>query len=157
MGEWRRSNGPTSTKAARLIGAGALGILLGLAWSTVFPINKSLWTSSYVVFTAGMACVVLAACYWLIDVQQWRTWGKPFVIFGMNAIAAFFLSSLGARLLGMIEVGSPPASLKAWLYRAGFASWLSRYNASLAFALTYTAFWLAIMGVLYHRRIFIKV
>jgi predicted acyltransferase len=110
-----------------------LGLLLGIIWNYAFPINKSLWTSSYVVFTAGMACHFLALCYWLIDVNGYRWWTKPFVIFGMNALLAFVLSGVGARLLGLISVGTGDTrmTLKNLIYERGFASWLAPLNASL--------------------------
>ncbi len=108
------------------------------------------------IFTAAMACHTLAICYWLIDVRGWKRWATPFVVFGTNAIAAFFLSSLFARVITMVRVGDDVA-LKTWIYQNLLASWLDPVNASLAFALLYTTLWLAAMSVLYRRRIFIKV
>jgi predicted acyltransferase len=139
--------------------AGNIGLVLGIMWDQLFPINKPLWTSSYVIFTAGMACHTLALCYWLIDVKGYRRWTLPFVIFGMNAIAAFFLSSIGARTLNLIKVSGPegaPIALKTWIFNNAYQSWLSPINASLAFALTYVLFWLGVMTILYRRKIFIK-
>jgi predicted acyltransferase len=139
--------------------AGNLGLLAGVIWNYVFPINKNLWTSSYVVFTAGMACHFLAMCYWLIDVKGYRRWTTPFVIFGMNAIAAFFLSGIGARLLGLIKVGGDPGqsiALKTYIYQNFYESWLSPINASLAFAITFVLFFLGLMAIFHHKKIFIK-
>src|SRR5690606_30697559 len=119
-----------------------------------FPINKNLWTSSYVVFTAGMALHCLAICYWLIDVREHRAWAKPFVIFGMNAIAAFFLSGLFARLLTLIRVGD--TTLKGLIYES-YTPLLSPVNASLAFAISFVLLWLGIMTLFYRRGIFLKV
>lgn len=155
-GDWLRSGRAQLEKTVGLFVAGSAGLVLGLAWDAVFPINKPLWTSSYVIFTAGMACHTLAICYWLIDVRGWKTWATPFVVFGTNAIAAFFLSSLFARVITMVRVGDDVA-LKTWIYQNLLASWLAPVNASLAFALLYTTLWLAAMSVLYTRRIFIKV
>ena len=155
VGDWLRTGRGQLEKTVGLFVAGSAGLVLGLIWDAVFPINKPLWTSSYVIFTAGMACHTLAICYWLIDVRGQKKWATPFVIFGTNAIAAFFLSSLFARVIGMVRVGD--VSLKAWIYENLLASWLSPVNASLAFALLYTTLWLAAMSVLYRRRIFIKV
>jgi predicted acyltransferase len=135
------------------------GLFAGWAWSAFFPINKSLWTSSYVLFTTGFALHVLAMCYWLVDVRRWRAWATPFVVFGMNAIAAFWLSSLGARILGLVRIGADDdeVALKTWLFERLYAPWLPPVDASLAFALSYTLFWLAAMWLLYRQRIFIKV
>jgi predicted acyltransferase len=154
-GEWLRSERSELSKVAGMLAAGVAGIALGLWWDTVFPINKPLWTSSYVVFTGGMALVGLGLCYWLVDLKGYRRWGFPFQLFGVNAIAAFFLSSLGARIIGQIQVGD--TSLKGWINATLFTPHLSPANASLAFALTYLLFWLGVVWILYWRRIFIRV
>jgi predicted acyltransferase len=159
-GHWLRTDRPAGTKTGGLIAAGVAGVLLGQIWGLAFPINKPIWTSSYVVLTGGLALLCLALCYWLIDVKGCRRWASPFVIYGVNAIAAFFLSSLFARVLVMVRVPAAPGetvALKTWLYENGFASWLAPVNASLAFAIAFVLLWLALMGVLYRYRIFIKV
>jgi len=155
-GLWLRSERPPLERTNGLFVAGCAGVVLGVMWNPVFPINKSLWTSSYVLFTSGLACIFLALCYWLADIKDWRAWGRPFQVFGVNAIAAFFLSSLGARVLNLIQVGEGVA-LKTWLYQNAFLPWASPVSASLAFALSYVLFWLAVMWPLYRRRIFFKV
>ena len=154
-GGWLRSHRDPATKTVGLVLAGSIGVVIGLMWHPLFPINKSLWTSSYVVFTAGMACLVLAACYWLIDVKGFTGWARPLVIFGVNAIAAFFLSGLFARLLTMIPAGG--TTLKGFLYETLFTPFLSPVNASLAYAITFVMLWLGIMTVFYRYRIFLKV
>ena len=155
-GLWLRSGRPPHERTNGLFVAGWAALVVGLMWHPLFPINKSLWTSSYVMFTSGLACSFLAICYWLADIKGWHAWGRPFQVFGVNAIAAFFLSGLGARILNLIQVGDGVA-LKTWLYQHVFLSVASPINASLLFAITYTAFWLGVMWVLYRRRIFIKV
>jgi predicted acyltransferase len=155
-GAWLRSGRNPAEKAVGLFLAGNIGLVLGMIWHPLFPINKNLWTSSYVVFTAGMACHFLAVCYWLIDVKGYRTWAKPFIIFGVNAIAAFFLSGLFARLLSMIPAPGG-TTLKGFLYNTLFTPFLSPVNASLAYAIAFVLLWLGIMNVFYRRRIFIKV
>jgi predicted acyltransferase len=153
-GYWIRSERSGDLKTVGLFVAGHVGLLVGLAWHQVFPINKPLWTSSYVVFTAGMACHFLAMCYWLIDVRGYQRWTKPFVIFGVNALAAFFLSGIMARLLGIIKIDG--RALKTVIYSNAFESWLSPINASLAFAIAFVLVWLGIMSIFYRKRIFIK-
>jgi predicted acyltransferase len=155
-GAWLRSDRDPATKAAGLFLAGNAGLVLGLIWHPLFPINKNLWTSSYVVFTAGMASHFLGVCYWLIDVKGYRAWAKPFVIFGVNAIAAFFLSGLFARLLTMIPAPGG-TTLKGFIYNTFFTPVLSPVNASLAYAVCFVLLWLGIMTVFHRRRIFIKV
>ncbi len=159
-GRWLRSARQASTKGLGLLAAGIAGLVIGLAWDALFPINKNLWTSSYVVFTSGFACVLLAACYWTIDVRGWSRWSLPFRVYGRNAIAAFFLSSLFARVLNIVRVPAPDGSavaLKTWLWSEVFSPLGPLRAASLAFALAYVTFWLGCMAVLYRQRIFIKV
>ena len=157
-GTWIRTNRQPLERVVGLFVVGSVGIIVGVIWGWLFPINKSLWTSSYVIFTAGMACHFLAVCYWLIDVKGYRKWAKPFLIYGTNAIAAFFLSSLFARILNLIKVGSPdgPIALKTYMVRTFYMSWLQPINASLAYAITYVLFFLGIMAILYRKKIFIK-
>ena len=158
-GRWLRSERPPMDKAVGLFLAGNAGLLLGVVWNAWFPINKNLWTSSYVLFTSGMACHFLAVCYWLVDLRGYRRWAQPFVWYGMNAILAFFLSSLVARMITLVRVPAEGASvpLKTFLFDRLFAPWASPLNASLAFAVAYVLLFLALMWVLYRRRIFLKV
>ena len=158
-GRWLRSERPPAEKAVGMFFAGNVALVAGLAWHAVFPINKSLWTSSYVVFTAGMALNFLAMCYWMVDVCGHQRWARPFLVFGVNAIAAFFLSGVMARILTLVKLpASPePVALKTWIFEGAFASWLSPVNASLAFALCFVLFWTGAMEILYRRKIFFKV
>jgi predicted acyltransferase len=158
-GYWLRSGPAVSARALGLALAGVAALGLGLLWGAWFPINKNLWTSSYVVFTAGFAAVVLAACYWIVDVRGWQRWAKPFTIYGLNAIAAFFLSGLFARLLTLVRVpaGDGTVTLKSWIFTNAFLSGASPINASLAYAVAFVLLWLGIMWVFYRRGIFLKV
>ena len=128
--------------------AGILGIAAGYAWGLVFPINKSLWTSSYVVFTAGWACLILAI---------WMRWlpAKPFRVFGVNALIAFVGSGLMARLLGIIKIDG--VSLHTLSYRKLFKPYFEPHLASLLWALTFVLVWYAILWVLDRRGIVLKV
>ena len=155
-GTWLKSDRTQTEKTLGLFIAGFVGMIAGSMWGWSFPINKNLWTSSYVIFTAGVACQLFALCYWLIDVRGYRAWSKPFVIFGMNAIAAFWLSGAFARVIGMIKVGPEDVALKTFIYRNYFLSWATPINASLAFAVAFVLLWLGIMWVFYRNRIFIK-
>lgn len=139
----------------KLVIAGAIGVAAGWAWGLVFPINKNLWTSSYVVFTAGCACLLLAACIWIIDVKGWRGWTKPFVVFGVNPLIAFVGSGMMARLLGIIKVGGVP--LQAKIYRTLFKPYFDPQFASLLYALAFVGIWWAILAILYRRNIVLKV
>ncbi len=152
------STSPGTRKTLMLAGAGAAMVVVGLAWDRVFPINKNLWTSSYVAFAAGAAALMLAACYWMIDVRGWKRWTKPFEILGVNAIALFVLSALLAKLLMYTNVttGAGVVSLGRFLYSGLYVPIASPKNASLLFALTHLAVLFGILSAMYRKRIFLK-
>ena len=159
-GRWLGSGKPLGERIEGLFAGGFLATVLGLAWGWVFPINKSLWTSSYALFTAGAAACTLAAAMWVIDRQRVTWWTTPFKVFGVNPLVAFVGSGLLARLiysLLTVRVGGEVVSLEAAVYDALFASWLAPRDASLLFALAFTGLWLAVLWVLYRKRIFIRV
>jgi predicted acyltransferase len=147
-------------RIAALFAAGALAMVAGSLWGWIFPINKNLWTSSYVVFTAGFASVVLATCLWLIDLHGWRAWAKPFVIYGVNPLVAFVGSGVMARLIDSlikVTVGGERMSLHQASFRLLEADWLEPKLASLIWGLAFVAFWLGVLAILYRRNIILKV
>jgi predicted acyltransferase len=159
-GRWIATPRSLNERLSALFAAGALAMMLGLMWHWSFPINKSLWTSSYVLFTAGMASVALATCMWIIDEKHVSGWTRPFVIYGTNPLIAFAGSGVMARLIySIFKVRSDGKEipLEAWIYQTFYASWLAPKNASLLFAVTFVLFWLGVLWVLYRRRIFVKV
>jgi predicted acyltransferase len=159
-GERLRSSVPTSRKITDLFYGGAAATAVGLAWGALFPVNKSLWTSSYALLMAGLAAVTLAACIAVIDVAGLRKWAAPFVWLGRNAIAAFLLSSLTAVALIAIKVRGPdgaPRSLWTAAYRTVFDRFAEPRLGSLLFALAYLALWTAVFGLLHRKRIFVKI
>lgn len=131
--------------------AGAVAIAAGLAWSLWQPLNKNLWTPSFVLWTGGLACWVLALVHALIDRRGWPPLGRAF---GVNAIAAYAGSAF--MLYALVAAG--------WLeplYAHGFAGWITPrfgpYMASLAYALCFVALWWAVVRVLDARRIYFKI
>jgi predicted acyltransferase len=147
-GQWLRGARVSAAIARRLLLSGVAGVVIGLAWGRWFPINKSLWTSSYAVFTAGAALLALAACYWLIEIKRSRWWTGPFRLLGVNALAVFFLSTLLAILLARISMPGTDGrthSLQAIVFDALFAPWTSPAAASLAWAAANIVLWLAIL------------
>ena len=156
---WISSGRSLTDRVSGLYAGGSLVMVAGLIWNWVFPINKNLWSSSYVLFTAGMGAVTLATCLWLIDVQNLRRWSRPFVIYGTNPLIAFVGSGIMARLIySMIKVplDGKRVPLVTWINHTVFASWLPPRVASLAFALSFVLFWLGVLTVLYRKNIFIK-
>lgn len=159
-GQWLASQKPHFEKVSGMFVAGLILVIFGWVWNFSFPINKALWTSSYVLFTGGFALQALALCYWLIDIKGYRRYAAPFVVFGANALAIYILSEGFSHITSFIRVGSTGArqvSLKTWLYENLFASWADPINASLMFAITTVLLWLGIATILYRRKIFIKV
>ena len=120
-GRWLKSDRAPVVITAGMVLAGVVGGVLGVVWDTVFPVNKALWTSSYVLLTAGLALLVFAACYAAIELRGWRRWATPFVVLGVNALLLFFLSTLVARVLTLIEVGG--ATLQQTIFVRAFAPW----------------------------------
>ena len=146
-------------KTAWLLVGGALLMWLGLLMDLALPINKSLWTSSYSVFMAGLAMVCFGVYYWLIDVQGWRTWARPFAIYGMNAIAVFVLSGVIGRILLTIIVPTgleTSLSLQAWLFQKMFAPLAGPINASLLWALAFVLLLYLVAWAMYRKKWFVK-
>lgn len=163
-GFWlRRRDVSPGAKSAAMLGAGAVLIGAGVLWGLQFPINKNLWTSSYVLFTAGWALVGLAACYWVVDVKGWRWWTAPFVAYGMNAITAYVGVALVAYTTIWVKIPRPqgdPAFLKTWIYEHAFVPALggiSPYLSSAAYGFMYVIVFCALMWALYRKKIFLKV
>src|SRR5678815_4816729 len=149
-GQWLRTERARTEKVVGMFVAGAVCVVLGWAWNPFFPINKALWTSSYVLFTAGLALQFLALCYWLIDIKGYRRWAWPFEVFGVNALALFVGTGLMVKLMGLFKV-------QGWIFRNLFLSWAQPINASLAYAIAFILLWLFLMWLLYRKRIYIKV
>jgi predicted acyltransferase len=143
-----------------LFAAGSIGMMIGLMWNWSFPINKNLWTSSYVIFTAGMACVALATIMWIVDYCDVKWWTRPFVVFGVNPILAFVGSGVMARLiytLWHVNYNGKSTAVQDAIYQSVFLPWLPPRVASLAFALSFVLLWYGILLILYRRKIILKV
>jgi predicted acyltransferase len=159
-GRWLGSPRSLHERLSGMLAIGAIAMMAGLMWHWSFPINKGLWTSSYVLFTAGAACVTLATITWVIDAKGVTWWGGPFVVYGMNPMLAFLGSGMMARTiysLWKVEYEGKLVSAQSAVYQAAFASWLEPKNASLAFALTFVLLWYGILRLLWQRRLFLKV
>ena len=159
-GHWLRTERSRFEKVAGLFGAGAVCVAVGWSWGAFFPINKALWTSSYVFFTAGLGLQLLALCYWLVDIKGYRRWAWPFIVFGVNAIALYVGSGLMADTMELIDMpngAGRTTSLQGWIFHHFFLSWTSPINASLAYGVAFILFWLFLMWLLYRKRIFIRV
>jgi predicted acyltransferase len=139
---------------------GLAGVIAGLMVSVWLPINKSLWTSSYVLFTGGLASAALAACYWLLDAtagEPWRAVTEPFVALGRNAILLFVLSGLIAKTLIYVKWPEPATSLGSWIYTSAFQPFAPPQVASLLFAIANLLLLYALLAWLHRKRIYLTV
>jgi predicted acyltransferase len=151
---------PLLERISGLFAAGSIAMVIGLMWNWSFPINKNLWTSSYVLFTAGMACIALATVMWIVDYRNVKWWTKPMVVFGVNPILAYVGSGVMARLiytLWHVNYDGKSTAVQDAFYQAVFLPWLPPRVASLAFAITFVLLWYGILLVLYRKKIILKV
>lgn len=159
-GYWLRAARTPRVCVVGLLAGGTMCTAVGLVMDRWLPLNKNLWSSSYVVFTAGLALICFAMCYWLVDIRQYRRGTLPFVIYGTNAILAYLLSTLTAKVLILARVAGADGSLinlRRYVVERFLLPFMSPINASLAYAVSYVLVWLGVMAVLYRRRIFFKI
>jgi predicted acyltransferase len=156
-GDWLRSARSPKNKVLGMFVFGILGVFAGKIFNLWFPINKNLWTSSYVLLTAGLALICLGLCYWVLDIKQWRGgWTKFFLVFGMNAIAAYVFAELIAHWIDRMQARNG-MSWQEFLYQTLFAPLASPYHASLLYAITFVLMCWAAMWFLYRKGIFLKI
>ena len=158
-GEWLGKQPVKSRTTMTLLIVGLSCLVIGEVWGFGFPINKKLWTSSYVIFTTGWALVLLAACYELVEVRCFRRWGKPFEVMGLNAIFVFVASVLMIKILVKTHIGTGENSptIYTWIYEHFFTSWAGAMNGSLLFALVTLLFWWGVVYGMYRKRWFVKI
>jgi predicted acyltransferase len=156
-GQWLRSSRSAQSKALGMVLFGVIGVAAGKILDLGFPINKKLWTSSYVIFTAGLALLCLALCYWIADVKKWRSlWTKPLLVFGTNAIAAYVFGGAISALLDHFQtVGG--VSWQELIYENTFVPLANPANASLLYASAYVLVCWVGMWLLYRKGIFLKI
>ena len=147
-------------KVIRLFTTSFLFIVAGLLSNLVFPINKSLWTSSFVLYAGGISMAFLAMFYYFIDIRKFDKRLTFFKIFGLNAIVAFTLSGMIPRIINNLPIShdaeGDPVTLSMFIYRS-FHTVMSAKNASLSYALVNVAFYFVILTILYRKKIFIRI
>ena len=156
-GDWLRGPRPAKTKVAGMALFGFAGVVAGEVCNLWFPINKKLWTSSFVLLTAGLALLCLALCYWILDVKLWRGhWATPFLVFGMNPIAAYVFAEAISHSLSHLSTSSG-MFLDDALYQHLFQPFADAANASLLYAICYVLMCWVAMWMLYRKRVFLKI
>ena len=156
VGRWVQEKGKTYEGVAKLLLAGVLSVVLALSWDWFFPINKKLWTGSFVLLTVGIDCIILAGLMYIIDFLQQRKWTYFFEVFGKNPLFIYLLSELGATLLWFVRVGPDQQPLHSWLFKNIFKH-AGMYFGSFLFAISFMLFCWLIGYVLHKRRIYVRV
>jgi predicted acyltransferase len=160
-GWWLRSERSRTTIAIRMLLFGILGLIAGEVWNVWFPINKHLWTSSFVLFTGGFCLMFLALLYWILEIKQWRgAWTMPILVFGMNAIAGFVADSLVYGPGYSFNVKGANGTVLSWhdAAQARLESLgASPANASLMYSLAAVLFCWVLLWLLWRKKIFLKV
>jgi predicted acyltransferase len=170
VGQILNQNLNKNNKTVKLLIIGFVLVILGLIWDTFFPMNKSLWTSSFVLYTAGCATLFLAVFYYLIDIRGYKKWTTPILFWGVNPMIIFFLSGIIPRVLSSIKVINPAnlvGSLEDYPEQIGLQTYLNEYyivpyfnnlkDASLMWALLNVTFWSIVLWYFYKKKLFFKV
>jgi predicted acyltransferase len=154
-GKYIREKGNSYEMISHLLVAGLLSIFIGLSWNIVFPINKPIWSSSYVFYSTGLALSILAIIIFLVDLKGRQGWTNPFVLFGKNPLLIYALSGILVRIYGLILVGDTNAY--GGLYQYIFQPLAGNFVGSLLFAIAHVLLFLGIAWLLDRKRIYLKV
>lgn len=156
-------NVPKIEITKKMVLYGIVMTIVGFAWGFLFPINKSIWTSSYVLYTAGLGTLCLSVLYYIIEIASLKKWTKLFLIWGVNPMIVFFFSGIIPRILSMILVKNPEnttedINLQNYMYKFWIVpNFENPMNASLAGALIYVLIWSFILWIFYRNRLIFKV
>jgi predicted acyltransferase len=160
-GHWLCSGREKATIVFRMVVFGGLCVAAGLVWNLSFPINKHLWTSSFVLFSGGLSLVTLALLYWVLEIKQWRgVWTMPILVFGMNAVAGFVADALVWGPGYSFTAKSPQGAAISWHEVANArlgALGMNAANTSLLYSLGAVLFCWVVLWMFWRKRIFLKV
>ncbi len=159
VGGWIQQGGRNNDMVFSLVKTGALWTFSGWVWDWFFPINKQLWTSSYVLYTAGLATIFLALFIWIIDIKGYKKVVFPFVIFGTNSIFVFAASGLWVKSIirFKFDLNGEIVNGYTYLYQTVFVPLAGPMNGSLLFAITHIIGWWLVLYWLYQKKIYIKI
>lgn len=159
-GIWLKSQRTVSTKTLGLLAGCVASLVIGYAWSMEFPLNKNMWTSSFVLVAGGYSLAVLTFAFWAVEQMGWRKgWTFPWIVFGSNAIGAYMFSELTPSIFSMTRVheGTRLVSLQEWLMRHFYAHILPTGWAQFGWSVSFAAFCFIPVWILYRKKIFLKV
>jgi predicted acyltransferase len=157
-GDWLKRQPMTSRTSLNLVMFGLAAVVIGLIWGSFFPINKKLWSSSFVMLGTGWGLISFAACYELVDVRKYRKWFQPFEIAGMNAIFLYVASIVLIKLLMVNKIGTGDSakSVYQWLSNTLFG-WAGTINSGVLFAIATVLLWLGVAYLMYRQKWFLKI
>ncbi len=157
-GAWLKRQSVSSRTSLNLLMFGLAAVVIGLVWNGFLPINKKLWTSSFVLFTTGWGLISLAACYELVDVRKDGKWFKPFEIMGLNAIFIYVASIILIKLLMVNEIGTGEKAKSVYeSLNNQLFGWAGTLNSGVLFAIATVLLWLGVSYLMYRRRWFLKI
>ena len=158
-GLWIRGRKDKLTKTAYMIVYGIIMVIGGTLWNSWFPINKSIWTSSFVLFTGGWAVILLALLYWVIDVRGFQKSISLFRYFGMNAISAFVLCGMVDALFYQIKVvdNGKTIALKDLIFNTLFSGWVDAKVGSFLYTIVFILILYFIFRLFFKKNIIIRV
>jgi predicted acyltransferase len=154
-GDFIRRMGNTYETISKLMIAGAILILVALTWDMAFPINKKLWTSSFVLLTVGLDLLILPVLIYIIEIYHSQKWTYFFVVFGRNPLFIYLLSEILLISLYIIPVGDK--RVPQWLNDDVFGSFASPVNASFLFAFLFMLTNWIVGYILDKKKIYVKV
>ena len=155
-GKWIQEKGKTYEGLTKLLLVGLLAVVLALSWDWFFPINKKLWTGSFVLLTVGIDCILLAALTYITDFLQRTKWTYFFQVFGKNPLFIYMLSELGATLLWFFRIGDKNQPVHSWLYQNIFQH-AGMYIGSFLFAISFMLLCWLVGYILDKRKIYVRV
>jgi predicted acyltransferase len=155
-GEWLLPSLGTRPRLGHLVAGGSVALIVGSIWALTWPLNKSLWTGSFVMWTGGLAALMLAACYLVLDVLDYRRWATPFLWLGFNPLAIYFLSELARDLADKpwLRVSGQTLTVRSWVFWDIVRPAIPRIGdewISFFVAMATVTFWIFVAGVLYRR------
>lgn len=159
-GLWLRTQKGMTAKAGGLLAGAIAGLAMGSLWAIWFPINKRLWTSSYVLFAAGWTLLLLAVCYFVIEIKKHAgAWTYPWKVFGLNAIFTYAFAELLSTVIEIIHVGKngQTMTLKDMIYTRIFCPIVNPSFGSLLYSLCYVVICFVPAVLLFRKKIFVKI
>ncbi len=154
-GDYIRRNGNSYETVSKMMIAGAFLIFGALVWDMAFPINKKIWTSSFVLLTVGLDLFVLSTLIYIIEIYRRQKWTYFFVVFGRNPLFIYIVADLLISVMIMIRIGD--VNIQEWLYRSVFGSFAGPLLASFLFAVFYMLLNWCVAYFLDKKRMYIRV